>query len=228
MLYPHVYLSPTIIPGTLLLSRNSTILDSLIFPATFDIDKTPLVTFQRDDILLGRDELLHIYNEMHPEQTTNKTVSEMFNTTQPTEAIPVEWAIPTFLDGAYSTLIMSTFAHWNTLTLPIFHLPRREDEIDLVTPELMDFFEIAAHRWANRLQTAIERAGKTYLKKVIVRSSGPGHEDCKSLLEPIQEYQPAPDGKGWWSWRHYDKFNDVFRVRFFVSNVSRKKCADIY
>ncbi|KAJ2919913.1 hypothetical protein MD484_g514, partial [Candolleomyces efflorescens] len=153
--------------------------EQLRFPPSFDIHKTPLVTFRRNDLLFSKEELEDMHKELHPEFYSPPT-----NTSKPFSLFSEEpvWSIPpsTYLTSLflaptshYRTLILSTAGHWTTNLFSGYKGPnptsgegveeenledRKDGDPVYGYDGLVKFFGEVMQIWAGRVQDAFDEA----------------------------------------------------------------------
>ncbi|KAF8513175.1 hypothetical protein BU17DRAFT_53470 [Hysterangium stoloniferum] len=226
ILYPHVRADPEYPfdrdgKQHLYLSRSSSLITQLKYPSGFDIDKTPLVTFQRVDLLLGKATLKALYLNKSSSASPPELFSEQL-VWAPDPAIYLPFFLGT-LPYNYQTLILNTAGHWVT-SLFMGFANHNESEGYGLAP-LLEFFGDAMDILLRNLSDALEDAnerdqwlGGRRLKErqVIIRAYNPGHPNCHNaevlLGGPVDPY-PEDNLKGLWNWWWIRKFNDVFKDR---------------
>lgn len=108
----NLYLNPT---SPLLQSDSFTPSNPLRLPSGFNITETPLVTFNRADLLWSQDELLEMHKELHPEIYGEDPEFKLFG-----DEVTYTMSPDTYLDtftqplpqGNYATMVVSTAGHW--------------------------------------------------------------------------------------------------------------------
>ncbi|OSX65874.1 hypothetical protein POSPLADRAFT_1131781 [Postia placenta MAD-698-R-SB12] len=228
-LYPHVLATPDYSSGGsfdrawpqhLYLSPASPLLPHLALPPSFDVAKTPLVTFRRVDLLLDQAELEALYAATRP---TLAEARPLFSAEQFWSLGPRAYVRELFLGALpehnYGTLVISTAGHWTTTLMSGFAddaAPGRG--IDGV----LDFFGDAMGVWAREVQGLLDEwaanrtrthtrwgGGRAPAKKqVVVRAYLPGHEDCHDEREPWAVWKPFV--WGWYNWASIGEFNRRF------------------
>ncbi|KAJ2934615.1 hypothetical protein H1R20_g2479, partial [Candolleomyces eurysporus] len=249
----HLYLNP----ASPLLHHDSTIRitkhqaglknarKKLRLPPNFDIEKTPLVTFRRNDLLYSKEELEAMHKELHPEFYKANETFQLFGD----EAV---WTFP-------------------PLRVPLGYLPRSvkplpdgpaEEEENLEEKKegdpvfgydgLLKFFEEAMERWAQKVQVAIDSAaaqqqdsssGRPYPPPVgaggreeagvqmrpwtaVVRPYLPGHEDCHDHRSASQEVVPLK--WNWWNWGEIWRYNQIFENLLSPGDGKAKKYKNVH
>ena len=255
LLYPHVRATPDYIanpyfdrawPQNLYLAPSSPLLSTINFPPGFDIEKTPLVTFRRVDLLMEPPQLDALYHSLHPDSTYVRPNESLFSDEAVWNLPPSEYLkilnapLP---EGNYATLVVSTGGHWTTtLFAGLKDKHMYKDGIRNV----LEFFSEAMEAWAKEVQMLLDDAAalewenrkmevgreKGYQKppkQVVARAYLPGHEDCHDYRQPSTSYRPGPNG--WYNWNQIGEFNERFEVRplcfraqstvLFVPDVTR-------
>ena len=226
ILYPHVRATPNYTenpyferfwPQHLYLNPSSPLIPTLHLPTDFSIEKTPLVTFRRVDLLLSQKELEDLHKKLYDSPSNFSLFSgEKFWSLSPKEYMPL-FTSPT-PQGNYGTLIVNTAGHWTTTLLHGFRDESKADSgygID----DVLDFFEEAMKVWAKEVQEALDQdrrdgsKGVEGARKVVVRSYMPGHEDCRNIYEPWKEWKPYIWNSYNWAW--IKDFNQIFQVCVF-------------
>ncbi|KAF8577999.1 hypothetical protein K439DRAFT_1639198 [Ramaria rubella] len=223
MLYPHVLATPDYTidpwyfdrawPQNLYLNPASPLLPNLEFPKGFEIDITPLITFRRVDLLLGKPELTSLH-------------SSLYHTERPIFSDESTWDLDpnTYLsiflaplpEANYRTLVISTAGHWTTTLFSGFHNDEAEGS---GLRDLLAFFYEAMNLWIGIIAKALEEANRVNergingkQRQVIVRAYAHGHESCHNsdveLAGPLDKYE-APVSN-WYNWSWIRKFNSVF------------------
>lgn len=201
-------------PQHLYLNPSSPLVPSLSLPANFSIEKTPLVTFRRVDLLLEKQELIDLHRELYnPPANFSLFSEEGFWSLSPKEYMPIFTAPAP--EANYGTLIASTGGHWTTTLLHGFHDESKEHSGYGIF-DVLEFFEKAMQKWAKDVQDALyadQRNGNLGVKiprKVVVRAYLPGHEDCRNIYEPWTYWHPYK--WNWYNWAWIGNFNQVFQV----------------
>lgn len=228
MLYPHVRATPDYTSTDnfdrawqqdLFLEKTSPLVPYLRFPTNFDIDKTPLVTFRRVDLLLGKSELVSIYENSTTFDKEDSAKPDLFSEEGVWDLDPDTY-IPLFLNplpsGNYNTMIVSTAGHWTTSLFNGFH---NENVDGNGLANLLQFFEKAMERWLEHMEQALDDANLKAKKlgapqkQVIVRAYHPGHDGCheiSTLTEgPVKTYESSMSHSYNWGWIR--RYNDVFK-----------------
>ncbi|KAG8908249.1 hypothetical protein FRB99_008314 [Tulasnella sp. 403] len=213
-LYPHVRATPDYSgrydwdrawPQNLYLHPESPLLSRINFPAGFDINKTPLATFRRVDLLFNRTEIETQHNGggWRPGPGENST---LFGDEASWDMSPTEY-FDIFLSpepNNYHTIILSTAGHWS---LRLFAgLPRGY-------PEIYDLFRTVITNWVYQAGKYLDsEAAKGREKEVIVRPYLPGDDNCHS--DKIQNGGPVkqPLSLEWasYNWGWIPRLNAVF------------------
>lgn len=219
MLYPHVLGSPNYTenpyfdrawPQHLHLNPHSPLVHRLKFPRGFNISTTPLVSFRRVDLLFSQQELVDIYHSANPDAPSDfKLFShEAVWTLSPSEYMDIFTApLP---QANYRTMIVSTAGHWTTTMFSGFRDESKSSEgygIDGV----LKLFETAMPRWAQEVQSILNRKAGNTKRRVVARAYLPGHEDCHDHREPWTEIKPFV--WNWFNWGNIWEFNQIFEVR---------------
>ncbi|TBU36537.1 hypothetical protein BD309DRAFT_878227 [Dichomitus squalens] len=236
LLYPHVRATPDYnenpyydrgYPQNLYLEPSSPLVHSIKFPRGFDIEKTPLVTFRRIDLLLEQPQLDHIYHSLHPDSQYVSANQSIFSDEATWNTSPQEYAkifTSPLPEGNYGTMIVSTGGHWTTT---LFSGLKDESMFKDGIQNVIDFFGEAMEVWAREVQSLLDDAqeeewrklrnkigrltgGSKRSRQVVVRAYLPGHEDCHNYRAPIETY-----GKGrwgWYNWNQIDLYNDAFEA----------------
>lgn len=222
LLSPHVRATPNYTenpyfdrawPQNLYLNPSSPLVHTLLFPANFSIEKTPLVTFRRNDLLLSKEELVDLHREVYnPKEDFELFSEEGFWSISPQEYMKIFTAPAP--EGNYGTLIASTGGHWTTTLLHGFRDEEAGNDAGFGIEGVIGFFNHAMTKWANDVQELIYEDQRVNVRRkprrVVVRAYTPGHEDCKNYKEPWDVYIPG-------RWRFYNWFwikdyNQVFEV----------------
>jgi len=216
MLYPHVLGSPNYTenpyfdrawPQHLHLDPHSPIVHRLKFPRGFNISTTPLVSFRRVDLLFSQQELVDIYHSANPDAPSNfKLFShEAVWTLSPSEYMDIFTApLP---QANYHTMIVSTAGHWTTTMFSGFRDESKSSKgygIDGV----LKLFETAMPRWAQEVQSILDRTAGNNKRRVVIRAYLPGHEDCHDHREPWTKVKPFV--WNWFNWGNIWEFNQIF------------------
>lgn len=215
ILFPHVRAGPDYEwPNHLYLSPTSPLIPELKFPPGFDIEKTPLASFRRLDLLLDIPELIDMHKQLYnpPENFTLFNDDEIpAYTLSPKEYLPV-FTAPLPL-GGYSTLVTSTAGHWNVdLMFGFYDKSKAGYGIDGV----LDLFKHAVKRWAYEIQEELYEddrkgnRGSAPPRRVVARGYLPGHEECHSYKEPWKVYNES--SAALWNWPYIKDFNKIFEV----------------
>jgi hypothetical protein len=228
ILYPHVVATPDYTSQGykhddaqhLYLSPHSPLISHLKFPEGFDIEKTPLVTYRRVDLLFEHFELLQLHNELYgspsnftlfDKNTASFNLSPAYYMRLFTKPLP---------EANYATLVASSAGHWTmTLFSGFYDDSKPRDGID----DLLEFFRHVAKRWASEVQAMLyedQRKGsrrRAVPRRAIVRAYLPGHEDCHEKYEPWTEYQPFKTVQ--WNWPWIKDFNKIIQVTSLISSM---------
>ncbi|KAG0145486.1 hypothetical protein CROQUDRAFT_45683 [Cronartium quercuum f. sp. fusiforme G11] len=162
----HLYLNP-----------NSTFVQSLNLPKSFNISSTPLVTTLRADLLFNSQDFYEILqNDSLIRNVAGRQYLGMmdmsarpFRWGDTIYEIPVETYFKRFIDPKinYSKFIASTGPHWTRSTFSIS------------TPEITHIFRKAMSHWSKlAIQALDSKDGQG--KQIILKSSHFGHTDCVS------------------------------------------------
>ncbi|KAI0699875.1 hypothetical protein C8T65DRAFT_296188 [Cerioporus squamosus] len=236
LLYPHVRATPDYIenpyfdrgwPQHLYLEPSSPLVKSISFPPGFDIEKTPLVTFRRVDLLFEKPQLDALYHSLHPDSPHVAANESIFSDEAAWNLSPEEYVkifTSPLPQGNYATMIVSTGGHWTTtLFAGLKDTSMFKDGIENV----LGFFSEAMEAWAREVQALLDdaeeaewasrrltigrlRGRKMAPKQVVVRAYLPGHEDCHDHREPWTSYKPGR--WGWYNWNQIGDFNDAFEA----------------
>ncbi|KAI0630069.1 hypothetical protein C8Q77DRAFT_1136192 [Trametes polyzona] len=229
LLFPHVRATPDYVanpyfdrgwPQNLYLNPSSPLVSKLKFPAGFDIETTPLVTFRRIDLLYEPAALDALYKSLHPDSALATKGGSLFSDEATWNLSPSEY-VKIFTSplplGNYATMVVSTGGHWTTTLfegLKDSSLPK--DGIQNVVA----FFAETMDAWAREVQALLDEANKEERgrgrlgrsrrapRQVVVRAYLPGHEDCHDYRAPLQEYTPGR--WGWYNWNQIGDFNHKF------------------
>ncbi|KAG5641481.1 hypothetical protein DXG03_005107 [Asterophora parasitica] len=220
-LYPHVIATPTYTPNSyfdrawpqnLYLNPDSPLVKDLFIPTGFDIAKTPLATFRRVDLLLTQEELEHIHEKLHPNTAANFS---LFSKEAAWSLSPKEY-LPIFLEGGYSTLVVSTGGHWTTTLFGGYGVGEPAPFKD-AKPGLDGVIELFGHAmssWADEVQEALADAARkdhgARKRQVLVRAYLPGHDNCHNIKLPWAEIQ-VPKGASY-NWGSIWRYNEIFEV----------------
>ncbi|KAF9533582.1 hypothetical protein CPB83DRAFT_902945 [Crepidotus variabilis] len=204
-------------PQNLYLSPSSPMVSSISFPEGFDIEKTPLVTFRRIDILFSKEELVEIHRSIQPPGTDlegNTLFSEEAVWTVPSAEYLEEFTAP-LPQANYATMVVGTAGHW-TVTLFNQTVPSGIEGV-------LNLFEQAMKVWLGKVETYVDEAqaksAKTpsrvnasaknmKRKRAVIRAYLPGHEDCHSHRKPWNEVQPFV--WSWYNWGEIWRYNGIF------------------
>ncbi|KAJ3885436.1 hypothetical protein GG344DRAFT_59242 [Lentinula edodes] len=219
LLYPHVIATPDYVqnpyfdrawPQNMYLNPESPVVGDVAYPEGFDIEKTPLVTFRRVDLLLSTEELEVLHREKHPEAYEDDGNFTLFSdeavwTLSPTTYIEDLFLLP-LPYGNYANLVVSTAGHWTTSMFSGY----------ATIDGLISFFAEAMHSWASHTQLALSHDspgvllpnGQKRNRHVLVRAYLPGHEDCHDHRRPWEVIQPMH--WNWYNWGNIAEFNRVF------------------
>ncbi|KAJ2913338.1 hypothetical protein MD484_g7073, partial [Candolleomyces efflorescens] len=250
LLYPHVLATPDYDkaffhrawPQHLYLNPSSPLLHSdsegftastkLRLPENFDIQKTPLVTFRRNDLLYLKEELEVIHRELHPEFYKANATFKLFGQKAVWTLSPFTYLDDIFFapSSHYRTLVVSTAGHWTTNLFTGYERPSvtegednpegtgHEKEVQPVYEYdgILKFFEEVMERWVTRVQhLGADRLGENQgaaleLRPltVIVRAYLPGHEDCHAHRSTWQEIVPYKEV--FRNWGEIWRYNQVF------------------
>jgi hypothetical protein len=198
----------------------SPLLPSLSLPAGFSIEKTPLATFRRVDLLLDQSELVDLHRKTYnpPANFTLFSDEKSWNLS-PRDYMPL--FLGSLPEANYATLVVNTAGHWTTTVFSGFRDESKETSgygIDGV----LSFFKVAMHKFAQDVQTALNEdriwgdrpsSGKRP-RTVLVRAYLPGHEDCHNWRKPWTldlgfQWQ-------WYNWPWIKDFNQIFQVGCFA------------
>ncbi|GAA5895868.1 hypothetical protein JCM5296_006688 [Sporobolomyces johnsonii] len=176
------------------LNPNSPALASLVLPANFSIEKTPIISQFRTDHGFEKQELYDIYAAT---PQANVTPASQLFTSYPVQSPPIDNYFQHFTDPAnhYSTLIFSTAGHY---TVREFAFPDGQ-------PAILPFYEAVATTWADRAAEYLRN--DTAGREVIVRAASSGHDDCHSHMAPLKEMGEPPKS---YNWAEIPKMNAIF------------------
>lgn len=222
LLSPHVRATPNYTenpyfdrawPQNLYLNPSSPLVHTLLFPANFSIEKTPLVTFRRNDLLLSKEELVDLHREVYnPKEDFELFSEEGFWSLSPQEYMKIFTAPAP--EGNYGTLIASTGGHWTTTLLHGFRDEEAGNDAGFGIEGVIGFFNHAMTKWANDVQELIYEDQRVNVRRkprrVVVRAYTPGHEDCKNYKEPWDVY--IPGRWKFYNWFWIKDYNQVFEV----------------
>ncbi|KAG0151572.1 hypothetical protein CROQUDRAFT_650980 [Cronartium quercuum f. sp. fusiforme G11] len=160
----HLYLNP-----------NSTFVQSLKLPKSFNISSTPLVTALRTDLLLSSQDFFEVLKEdpLITHFNGSQHLGTLNITARPFKwggriyEIPVETYFKRFIDPKmnYSKFIASTGPHWTESTFP------------LSAPGITHVFREAMSYWSKlAIQALDSKDGQG--KQIILKSSSSGHSNC--------------------------------------------------
>ncbi|KAF9527489.1 hypothetical protein CPB83DRAFT_398456 [Crepidotus variabilis] len=226
LLYGHVIATPDFTesehwerdyPQHLYLSASSPIISTIDFPKGFDINKTPLVSFKRIDVLFSKQELIEIHRAIQPpgvDMSENTLFGEEAVWTTAADEYLTQFTAP--LPGAnYATMVVSTGAHWTVGTFGQT-IPEGIDGV-------LNLFEHAMKIWLHKTETHIDMSSRTsrpfwsfgpFAKKVksrrraVVRAYPAGHENCHETRAPWTEIHPFSSTH--WNWNYLQIFNEIF------------------
>ncbi|KAH7337867.1 hypothetical protein B0J17DRAFT_664464 [Rhizoctonia solani] len=231
MLYPHVRATPDYgptggggprdWPQNLYLNPSSPVVSQLKPPVGFDIDRTPLVTFRRVDLLFAQSELDAIHRGMHsnasgdvPDTLFGPGASESYNLSPKTYLEQFMLPLP---EGNYRDLIVSTAGHWTTESLPGARDPE-DTAAGANNPGVYKLFVEAVRVWTNQVSSALLNDNKG--REVLIRAYLPGHEyDCHQASGPLTEVRPF--SQEWYNWSWIGKMNDAFKAAIGQTGNSR-------
>ncbi|KAF5335124.1 hypothetical protein D9611_010904 [Ephemerocybe angulata] len=229
LLYPHVIATPNYYEVDLrrdavqnmYLNPESSLAARLSFPTGFEIDKTPLVTFRRVDILYSQEELVQMHHDYYPSFPS----SENLFSDEKTWSLSPEVYLDTFTAplplANYATMIVSTGGHWTTSLFSGYRNPLKEG---MGVDGVVSFFDDVAKRWTLHVQQRLwsDQAENSFVapgrspwveggrrkRRVIVRPYLPGHPDCHKRREPSQEVEVLDHEV--YNWKHIWKYNHIF------------------
>ncbi|KAI1785474.1 hypothetical protein LXA43DRAFT_976214 [Ganoderma leucocontextum] len=236
LLYPHVRATPDYNenpyygrdhPQNLYLKKTSPLLSSIKFPSGFDIEKTPLVTFRRIDLLMEQSQLDHLYHALHPDSKYIAPNESLFSEEATWNLSPAEYVkmfTSPLPERNYATMIVSTGGHWTTT---LFSGLKDTSMFKDGTQNVLDFFSEAMDAWARQVQALLDEfereegkrwrmqfdrlsAARRPARQVVVRAYLPGHEDCHDHRAPIAEYQKGR--WGWYNWNQIGQYNEAFEA----------------
>ena len=75
---------------------------------------------------------------------------------------------------------------------------------------VLKLFETAMPRWAQEVQSILDRKAGNTKRRVVARAYLPGHEDCHDHREPWTEVKPFV--WNWFNWGNIGEFNQIFEV----------------
>ncbi|KAJ7163783.1 hypothetical protein C8R43DRAFT_988637 [Mycena crocata] len=218
VLYPHVRATPDYIenpyfdrawPQNLYLDPDSPLIPKLTLPDGFSVANTPLVTFRRVDLLLGKQQLVDLHHSLYVESANFSLFSDEATWSLDSAEYMNIFTAP-LPQGNYKTMVVSTAGHWTTT---LFSGYRDEDQAETGygIEGLLKFFGHAATRWATNVQEMLiedRQRNPRRNRQVVVRAYLPGHEDCHQELQPWDEIKPMV--WNWWNWGSIWEFNEVF------------------
>ncbi|EIM81062.1 uncharacterized protein STEHIDRAFT_67256 [Stereum hirsutum FP-91666 SS1] len=227
-LFPHVRSTPNYTenpyfdrawPQNLYLNPSSPIIPSLSLPPGFSIESTPLVTFRRIDLLLSQSEIESVHRSIHPEMYESESdpsvpeeerfklfSDEAFWTMSPAEYMKI-FTSP--LPGArYGTLIVSTAGHWTTTLFGGLRDESKEDS-GYGIESVLELFRESMKVWAGEVQRALVEDQRRQMREaVVVRAYLPGHENCRNIKSPWEEWVPYT--VNWYNWPWIPNMNKIF------------------
>lgn len=197
-------------PQNLYLNPASPLVERLNPPVGFNISVTPLVTFRRVDLLLSREQLVDLHQELYdPPLNTHLFSEEAFWSLPPSEYLGLfKRPLP---KANYRTMIASTAGHWTIGLMAGFRNETAEGNGIL---GVLGFFRQAMSKWADEIQAGLKddvgTGGKRQKRQVIVRAYLSGHEDCHSWREAWTYVHPSY----WpgWNWGYIKDYNRIFSV----------------
>ncbi|KAH7097528.1 hypothetical protein BKA62DRAFT_716269, partial [Auriculariales sp. MPI-PUGE-AT-0066] len=229
-LHPHVRAEPDwsadpsdrSIPQHLFLDKFSPLVPHLKFPPGFDLDRTPLVTFRRTDVIMDPDELVEVFAKAYPERASKPTpqIKDIFGTSQEVfYHFPASEQLEMFTSPPplnYGLLVANSAAHW---TQSVFEALDGPDAI-------IDFFAHATRSYITRITRAFDggqarpkwtsapryssRTSSGHARRVVFRSATTGTDDCLSSdwreLGPSREVPPM--NANHWNWRWIWRLNE--------------------
>ncbi|KAF7324078.1 hypothetical protein MKEN_00630200 [Mycena kentingensis (nom. inval.)] len=217
MLYPHVAVTTDPWPMHLHLNPASPLVPALRphFPPGFDMKRTPLVTGQRLDLLMGFDEVEAVYNTRFPslkdefgyhEDGERKGIWGYPSYDSYTESTEYVTRMLTGADGRYSAFLLSTGAHWSghafdgmsramlrkPSTRPKSDAERLKSEelwSDAVMDRVVQVLAAALPVWAGRVQAALDKATFIGRKepRVLMLSTPIAHRECRDQHVPWKD-----------------------------------------
>ncbi|CAE6440264.1 unnamed protein product [Rhizoctonia solani] len=223
MLYPHVRATPDYSltggsgprdwPQHLYLNPSSPLVTQLKLPSGFDIERTPLVTFRRVDLLFDTHELDSIHRAIHsgsnasteiPDTLFGPKASESYNLSPKAYLEQFMQPLP---EGNYKTLIVSTAGHWTTGSLPGARDPE-DIQAGATNPGVYKTFVEAVRVWTNQVSGALLTDKKG--RQVLIRAYLPGHEyDCHKEQGPLTEVREF--SQEWYNWSWIGRMNEAFK-----------------
>ncbi|CAE7227791.1 unnamed protein product [Rhizoctonia solani] len=222
LLYPHVRATPDYgptggsgprdWPQHLYLNPSSPLATELKLPTGFDIQRTPLVTFRRVDLLFDPSELDSIHRAMHsnasgdvPGTLFGPNASESYNLSPKTYLEQFMQPLP---EANYRTLIVSTAGHWTTGSLPGARDPDNT-AAGATNPGVYKTFAEAVRVWTNKVAGALSTDTKE--RQVLIRAYLPGHEyDCHHEQGPLTQVRPF--SQEWYNWNWIGRMNEAFKA----------------
>ncbi|CAE6360378.1 unnamed protein product [Rhizoctonia solani] len=235
LLYPHVRATPDYgptggsgprdWPQHLYLNPSSPLVSELNPPTGFDMNRTPLVTFRRVDLLFDKPELDSIHRAMHsnasgdvPDTLFGPGASESYNLSPKAYLEQFMQPLP---EGNYRRLIVSTAGHWTTGSLPGARDPENTTA-GATNPGVYKTFAEAVRVWTHQVSGALLTDTKD--RQVLIRAylPGPGHEyDCHKEPGPITEVRTF--SQEWYNWSWIGRMNEAFKAAIADKGDSKIK-----
>ncbi|KAJ1300925.1 hypothetical protein OPQ81_003351 [Rhizoctonia solani] len=233
LLYPHVRATPDYgptggggprdWPQNLYLNPSSPLISQLKPPVGFDMERTPLVTFRRVDLLFDKPELDAIHRAMHtnasgdvPDTLFGPEAAESYNLSPNTYLEQFTQPLP---EGNYRNLIVSTAGHWTTGSLPGARDPD-DTKAGATNPAVYKTFVEAVRVWTNQVSSALINDSKE--RQVLIRAYLPGHEyDCHKEPGPLTEVREF--SQEWYNWSWIGRMNEAFKAAIASKGNSRIK-----
>ncbi|KAG8998121.1 hypothetical protein FRB90_012359 [Tulasnella sp. 427] len=186
-------------PQHLYLSPHSPLVSRIKFPEGFNMTKTPLVSFRRNDLLFNATEVESMFNGggWRPGPGENST---LFGKEQSWNISPTEYLNDLFFrplpDANYQSLIVSTAGHWSLKLLA--GLPNGYTDIyDLFRVVITNFVYQAARELDLHSANGKQR-------EVIVRPYMPGDDNCHAhevmYGGPLKEVPNIQHASYNWAW----------------------------
>lgn len=229
LMYPHVRATPIYDqnagydrawPQNIYLSPNSPLILTLRFPPGFSIERTPLVTFRRVDLLLSEPELISLHASHYSDLYDADPAFRLFADDVPVWTLSPSYYMPIFTsplpDANYAAMVVSTAGHWTTMKFLGY---RDENRPGSGIAGVLDFFAVSMQWWASEVQRMLDLHRAAHPKtedsrlvadrKVIVRAYQSGHTDCHNHRKPLDRYVPTEHNQ--WNWASIWEFNRVFK-----------------
>lgn len=199
-----------------------------MFPPGFSMERTPLITFRRVDLLLEPSTIsrLHFDHEFRKGSANDEKWGGSFAlfSDERVWTLGPEYYMELFVAPApmrYGTLVVSTAGHWTTTVLAGLR-DEREGVRGYGIDSVLELFGMSMTEWAERVQARLDveaaaQASKnswgaakeaSISRQVVVRAYLSGHEDCHEKRAPWDEVQPY-DWE-WYNWKWIADMNNIF------------------